>query len=132
MAAPAPYLSFPGTAAEALRFYQGVFGGELTLHPFAEFGRDDGPADAIAHGILSGPVDLFGADTAGEERPLSVQGLALSLLGAAAPALLETWFHALSEGGEVVDPLQERPWGASDGVVRDRYGLTWLVGFEHD
>jgi PhnB protein len=36
----------------------------------------------------------------------------------------------LSEGGRVVDDLQVRPWGASDGQVVDRYGLHWLIGFE--
>ena len=30
MPAPALYLHLPGTAAEALEFYQGVFGGEVS------------------------------------------------------------------------------------------------------
>ena len=59
-----PYLSFPGTAREALTFYQGVFGGELVLNTLADFGREDGPADAIAHGMLQGPVELFASDGA--------------------------------------------------------------------
>jgi hypothetical protein len=37
-----------------------------------------------------------------------------------------------AEGGRVVDHLQTRPWGASDGQVIDRYGLHWLIGFEGD
>jgi PhnB protein len=132
MPAPVPYLHFPGVAADALRFYHEVFGGELTLHTFADFGRNDGPGDAVAHGILSGPVDLYGADIAGDDRPVSVEGVMLSLLGFATPDVLEGWFAALSVDGEVIDPLQQRPWGASDGTVRDRFGLTWLVGYEGD
>ena len=30
-----PYISFRGTAREAMEFYQSVFGGELTLSTFA-------------------------------------------------------------------------------------------------
>ncbi len=57
----------------------------------------------------------------------------LSLLGTAEPATLRRWFAGLAaDGGTVVDDLQERPWGASDGQVIDRYGLHWLIGFEHD
>jgi PhnB protein len=56
----------------------------------------------------------------------------LSLLGTADPATLRTWFSGLSEGGRVVDDLQTRPWGASDGQVIDRCGLHWLIGFEGD
>ena len=56
----------------------------------------------------------------------------LSLLGAATPSTLRSWFSKLSEGGHIVDDLQTRPWGASDGQVIDRYGLHWLIGFEGD
>src|SRR4029079_6770942 len=34
-----PYLSFLGTARQALTFYQEVFGGELVLNTLADFGR---------------------------------------------------------------------------------------------
>lgn len=133
MAAPSPYVLFPGTAREALTFYGDVFGCAVQLHTFEEFHRHDGPADAIAHGGLTGgPVALSGADVSGDERPVRTEGLMLSLLGAAEPSTLRAWFSRLSEGGQVVDHLQKRPWGASDGQVIDRYGLHWLIGFEGD
>lgn len=133
MTAPAPYIHFPGTAREALTFYGDVFGCAVQLHTFAEFGRSDGPADAIAHGYLSGgPVALLGADAAGDEPPFRSAGLMLALLGTAAPSTLRNWFSRLRDGGRVVADLQARPWGASDGQVIDRYGVHWLIGFEGD
>ena len=126
-----PYLHFDGSAREALTHYRDVFGGDLQLHTLADFGRTDGPADAIAHGILSGPVGLFGADAEAEQSPLKLEGVMFSLLGTADPATLESWFAALAEGGVVIDPLQERPWGAHDGQVTDRFGITWLIGYEN-
>ena len=57
-----PYVHLPGTAREALTFYGDVFGGEVRLNTYADFGRTDGPADAIAHGdVVGGPVSLFAA-----------------------------------------------------------------------
>jgi PhnB protein len=133
MTGPTPYVLFPGTAREALTFYGDVFGCAVGLSTFAEFNRTDGPADAIAHGGLTGgPVALSGADVSGDERPVRSEGIMLALLGTAAPSTLRQWFSRLSEGGRVVDDLQQRPWGASDGQVIDRYGLHWLVGFEGD
>ena len=133
MAGPTPYVLFPGTAREALTFYGDVFGCAVQLHTFAEFGRADGPADAIAHGYLTGgAVVLSGADVSGDERPVRSEGMMLALLGTAAPSTLRTWFSRLGEDGRVVDDLQKRPWGASDGQVIDRYGLHWLIGFEGD
>ena len=128
---PAPYLHFPGTAREALAFYARVFGGSVQLHSFADFNRTDGPGEAVAHGYLTdGPVELFAADVAGDQPPLRCEGLMLSLLGTADAATLKDWFSRLSEGGRVVDDLQVRPWGGSDGQVVDRFGLHWLIGFE--
>lgn len=131
MTDPTPYLHLPGTARAALTFYGDVFGCGVELHTFAEFGRDDGPADAVAHGSLTGgPVALFAADAAGDEAPLRCEGVMFALLGTAAPETLRTWFARLSEGGDVVDDLQVRPWGATDGQVVDRFGVHWLIGFE--
>jgi PhnB protein len=131
--APTPYLHFPGTAREALNFYGEVFGCSVEVHTFAEFNRTDGPAEAIAHGYLTeGPVALFAADVAGDEPAFHCDGMMLSLLGTAPASTLRTWFSNLSEGGRVVDELETRPWGASDGQVIDRYGLHWLIGFEGD
>lgn len=133
MTAPTPYLSLPGTTREALTFYGQVFGCTVQLHTLADFGRTDGPAEAIAHGYLhDGPVTLFASDATGDQTSFRSQGLMLSLLGVADPAALTEWFAALADGGRVVDDLQERPWGATDGQVIDRYGLHWLIGFEPD
>jgi PhnB protein len=116
-----------------LTFYGEVFGGRAQLHTFAELGRTDGPAEAIAHGYLvDGPVSLFAADASGDEPAFRCEGMMLSLLGTASPSTLRDWFLRLSAGGRVVDELQARPWGASDGQVVDRHGLHWLIGFEGD
>ena len=131
MTSPTPYLHFPGTARQALEFYAEVFGGQVHLKTFEDFGREDGPGSAIAHGILEGPVSLYAADATGGDPPLRLDGIMFSLLGAADPSVLRVWFARLAADGTVVDDLQRRPWGASDGQVRDRYGLLWLIGFEH-
>ena len=131
MTAPALYLHLPGTAAEALEFYQGVFGGEPSAAPYAEFERTAGPGSAIAPGMLRGAVDLYVSDAGEADEPFAARGLMVALLGAADPTTLRTWFAELAEGGEVLDPLQRRAGGASDGQVRDRFGVRWLIGYEH-
>ena len=124
------YVSFPGTAREALGFYADVFGGELALFTYEEFNRSDGPPAAIAHGQLTGAVALAGSDAAAGEKSVRFEGLMLSLLGTAEPSVLHEWFDKLAVGGRVVDPLAQKPWGASDGQVIDRHGLHWLIGYE--
>lgn len=129
--APVPYLLLPGTAREALTHWAAVFGGETQMVTYEQFGRTDGSAEAIAHGQLSGPVTLYASDAAPGETPFAAQGLMMSLLGTADPGTLRRWFDALADGGEVLDDLQVRPWGDSDGQVRDRLGVTWLIGHQN-
>ena len=96
MTHPTPYIHFPGTAREALTFYGDVFGCAVQVHTYADFGRIDGPPEAVAHGmLLDGPVALFGADAGPGEQPLKSEGLMLSLLGAAAPDVAHEWFARL-------------------------------------
>jgi len=125
-----PYLLFPGNAAEAMRHYQSVFGGELRMFDYAQFGRHDGPSDAIAHATLEGVVNLSGADAGIDADAVQMGGMFFSLLGTADASTLTGWFADLSVGGRVIDPLQRRPWGDWDGTLVDRYGIRWLIGYQ--
>lgn len=125
-----PYLCFPGNARQALSFYHGVFGGELVLNTLADFGRTDGPGDAIAHGMLQGAVEIFASDADPGQPSLRLEGVLFSLLGTSDPATLEAWFAALCDGGTEVDQVQLRPWGDHDGQVTDRFGVRWLIGYQ--
>ena len=121
----------PRHSSGSLEFYADTFGGQLTLHADQDFGRTDGPPEAIAHGVLDGPISMAGSD-AGEGQPVvQVEGLMLSVLGAAEPEVLHRWFDDLAAGGgRVADPLAMKPWGATDGQVIDRHGFRWLIGYE--
>ncbi|WP_241983617.1 MULTISPECIES: VOC family protein [unclassified Cryobacterium] len=121
MSGPLLYLSFLGTAREALGFYADVFGGELTLHTYQDFGRSDGPEDAIAHGVLSGRVVLAGSDAAEGEKSFRIEGASLALLGTAEPAVLHDWFDKLAVGGTGSSGTNSEPDPhGSAGVVASR------------
>lgn len=124
-----PYLLFPGNAAEAFAHYRSVFGGELQLFDYAQLGREDGPGDAIGHGMLQGVVELSGADAGADDDAVQMSGMFLSLLGTADAATLTRWFDALAAQGRVLSALEKRPWGDVDGMVVDRFGIRWLIGF---
>ena len=40
-------------------------------------------------------------------------------------------FDALSDGGQVVMPLQSMFWGADFGVLIDRFGVSWMVNYTY-
>jgi PhnB protein len=125
------YLNFRGTAREALGFYRSVFGGDLVVSSFDDFGMPvgEGEGDLVMHGQLNvdGRPLLMGSDVPAQmpytpgENTFSV-----SLSGDDA-AILTGWFTALSEGATITQPLEKAPWGDSFGMLKDRFGVGWLV-----
>ena len=45
-------------------------------------------------------------------------------------ATAERWFAALSEGGAVLMPLAKTFWSPCFGMVRDRFGVMWMINRE--
>jgi PhnB protein len=124
-----PYISFNGTARQAMEFYQGVFGGELSLNTFGEYGPPDAPeADNIMHGMLESPngFTLMGADLPPGMEYDPGNNMAVSLSGDDGDELRGYW-QKLSEGGSVSVPLEKQMWGDEFGMCEDQFGVTWMV-----
>jgi PhnB protein len=125
-----PYLNFSSSAEEALKLYQSVFGGELTLSRFGENGMAEDPADAnkIMHGQLEAPNDmtLMASDTP-PGMPVS-EGSSVSVsLSGDDEATLRGYWNGLAAGGQVTVPLEKAPWGDTFGMLVDKFGIAWLV-----
>lgn len=126
-----PYLSFRGTAREAMGFYQSVFGGELTSSTFGEAGASTEPAEQnlIMHAQLVSPngLVLMGSDVPNHmEYAPGKNSYSVSLSGEDQDELTGYW-EKLSAGAEVTAPLNQAPWGDIFGMCTDRFGVTWLV-----
>jgi Uncharacterized protein conserved in bacteria len=122
-----PYLNFAGNTREAITFYQSVFGGELLIHTFADFGVPDMPADGVMHAMLTTEEFSLAASDAmpGDEAKWGGTRIYLAMMGEDL-ATLETWFTALAEGGEILVPLERQVWDDLYGQVKDRFGLEWM------
>ncbi|GHA12365.1 VOC family protein [Devosia pacifica] len=125
-----PYINFRGQAREAMTFYHSVFGGQLNMNTFGEFEMAQQPdeADLIMHAQLDGEngMTLMGSDTPASIPLNPGSTISISLSGDDESALRGYW-EKLSEGGNIAMPLEKAPWGDSFGMVRDRYGINWMV-----
>ena len=126
-----PYLNFNGNARQALEFYQSVFGGDLNLNTFADFGAPDTPdADKIMHGQLETDAGytIMAADVPSsmEYQPIAGTSVSLSGEGPDADALRGYW-EGLRAGGTTTMPMQRQAWGDEFGMCVDKFGVPWLV-----
>jgi len=122
-----PYLSFAGNCGEAMEFYASALGGTVQSMSFRDSGMD---VDGIMHANLVTPAGfhLFASDVVeGMGAPLVVgNNLQVSLSGDDAAALRGYW-AALSQGGQVVMPLERQMWGDDYGMIADKFGVLWHV-----
>ncbi|MBA3528079.1 MAG: VOC family protein [Propionibacteriaceae bacterium] len=124
-----PYISFSDNARSAMEFYQGVFGGTLTLNTFREFGAADSPdADKVMHAQLEtdNGFTLMAADTPSGMEHHPGNNMAVSLSGDDVEELRGYW-QKLSDGGTVSVPLEKQMWGDEFGMCVDRFGVGWMV-----
>jgi PhnB protein len=126
------YLMFPGNCKEAMEFYKGCLGGELTTMTHGDSPMAaQAPAewrDKIMHSMLaSGKMTLMGADHVVEEGYKPGNAVYLCLVCESREEI-ETLFSKLSQGGQVRNPLKEEFFGTY-GDLTDRYGFNWMFQF---
>ncbi len=139
MAAIHPYIHFNGNAEEAFLFYQSIFGGSFTkLVRFKDLSFEGAPdfaheAEKIMHIVLPiGPhTQLMGSDTPATMGTHSEEETRSKLvIFADSKDQANQFFQGLSEGATVEMPIQDSPWGTYFGMLRDRYGIEWMIEFE--
>ena len=125
-----PYLNFNGNARQALEFYTSVFGGNLNVSTFAEFGtpQDAPDANKVMHGQLETEAGytIMAADTPPGMEYQGMHGFGVSLSGDDGDAL-QGYFAKLSASGTTTMPLQKQAWGDEFGMCTDQFGVPWLV-----
>lgn len=130
MAVLNPYLGFRGNAREAMEFYRDALGGDLDVNTFKDLHASQDPSedDLVMHSRLMTPSGfvLMGSDTP-DRMPYNPGDTISVSLGGEEREELEGYWAALSQGATIIAPLTQAPWGDSFGMLRDRFGVTWLV-----
>ncbi|AEV83969.1 Protein phnB [Actinoplanes sp. SE50] len=124
-----PYLTFDGNAREAMETYQRIFGGDLKVTTFGEFGvPDESIKDKVMHAMLDTPqgYTLMASDTAPGMPFTPGNANSVSISGDASDNLRAFW-DKLADGATISLPLEKQMWGDEFGQLVDRYGVPWMV-----
>jgi PhnB protein len=124
-----PYLNFNGNAREAMEFYAGVLGGNLTVTTFADLGQTGPEADKVMHAQLEtddGYTIMAADHPASQGEYHAPVGFAMSIFGDEADKLRGFW-DKLGDGGRIDMPLAKQPWGDEFGIAVDKFGICWMV-----
>jgi PhnB protein len=126
-----PYLFFEGRCVEAIEFYKKVLGAEVaSIMRFK-----DGPPGSCPPGVdpelvmhsafRLGDTTVMAADGMKAGTP-KFEGFSLAVY-CDDDAQAAKRFAALGEGGQVQQPLIKSFFASSFGMVKDRFGVSWMV-----
>lgn len=133
-----PYIHFNGNALEAFNFYKSIFGGEFeTVSYFKDLPNPDIAKEEennIMHISLpiGGDSILMGSDTPSfmGKHNLNENRSKISVQAANKKEADEI-FIGLSKDGQIEMPIADSPWGSYFGMLRDKYGIEWMVNFDY-
>ncbi|WP_037365735.1 VOC family protein [Amycolatopsis orientalis] len=137
------HLNFRGEARAALEFYRSVFGGESRIATYGDFGmpKDAPGADHVVFGQVVGEngFRVMAYDVPGGTGPapvgetqrengttITTEKFFLSVDGDSVGEVGEFW-KRLSEDATVIEPFGPSRWAPGFGMLRDRFGVTWIL-----
>lgn len=139
------HLNFQGDARAALEFYQSVFGGQVVIATYGEFGmpKELPGVDNVVFGQLESAdgfrvmaYDIPGqtGDSANQSGSTHRQnGVTITdqpfFVSVRSDSLAEVqgYWNALSVGATIVEALAASAWSPGFGMLTDRFGVTWIL-----
>jgi PhnB protein len=128
-----PYLFFAGRCQEALDFYTAALGARVEMvmsfdqspSPLPPGMLQPGFEHKVMHSsFVVGGSRVMASDGMNEQGGFQGFSLALSV---ATEADADRVFAALAEGGAVQMPLGKTFWSPRYGMLKDRFGVHWMV-----
>lgn len=129
-----PYLFFGGRCLEAIEFYKAAIGAQqgMTMRfsdspePAPEGMVAPGFEDKIMHAEFTVAGNTILASDGCSPADGGFHGFSL-VLTVDTEAQARRHFDALAEGGEVTMDLQKTFWSPAYGMLKDRFGVHWMV-----
>jgi len=128
------YLHFNGNCEEALNFYAKALGAKIVMM----LRYDEAPVQCetakdqlkkIMHGRITIGDNVIMASDAPPGRVGAPAGFSINI-NVDTPEEAERLFNALSEKAEIGMPFGETFWAKGFGMLKDQFGVPWMVNCE--
>ena len=125
------YLNFGGNCEEAFRFYEKNLGGKIEM--MMRYADQPDPKNVppgtekyvLYLNMTIGETQLMGSDVT-PDRFQPMRSVYLSLAVDSSEEA-ERIFKLLTQGGEVFMPMEETFFAFRFGMLRDKFGTSWMI-----
>jgi len=128
-----PYIHYHGNAEEALNFYAAALNGivqQLSRYGDTPMECDEDWKQKIVHARLVFEDNMIMISDSFKDRPFSTDGNVQMSIDVEDAGKLETVFNKMAEDGTITMPLQDTFWGARFGMLKDKFGVSWMFNCE--
>ena len=127
-----PFIYVYGRAEEALEFYKDALGGAYNIVQRnvanVDPRLDPSFVGKVSYAEFTAPGISFAISDGGGPKTIDPdEGNILLSLRVPSEEKAASIFRALADGGSVVVPLGDSPWGGKFGHVRDRFQNEWFI-----
>ncbi|CAD0002642.1 VOC family protein [Flavobacterium salmonis] len=133
------YLMFNGNCEEAFLFYKSVFGGEFQYVGKYKDAPEEEGAEALSEedsnrimhiSLPIGDTILMGSDSHPKYGDVGFGDNFSISIGTETTEEADKIFSGLSAGGRVDMPLEKTFWSSYFGMLKDKFGVNWMISLE--
>ncbi len=129
------YINFEGNCREVMTFYKDCLDAELNMQTIEGSPIEAQCPAAMKQQILHASLVKEGMILMGSDMQepggnfTKGNNIALSL-NCSSDEEIKTFFSKLSQGGKISHALTESFWGATFGVLTDKFGIRWMLNYD--
>lgn len=124
-----PYIIFQGNCKEAINYYKDKLDGEIlvkSIYADSPMSVDEEHKNKILHSEVHFDGNMFmAADCMPGSDIHNGNNISMSV-GSSDLGKIKKWFNNFSTEGKVIMPLEDQFWGATFGMLVDKFGITWM------
>jgi PhnB protein len=128
-------LLFDGQTEEAFNFYKSVFGGEFSnVQRMSDLPSPTEMPESELNKILHmslpiGESILMGMDLPAGRGTVNKGNNTFITLNTSSEEETDELFKKLSDGANIMMPVEKQFWGAYFGMLTDKFGIQWMLTF---
>lgn len=123
------FLMFEGNAEAAMNFYMSLFA-DSKIVSIQRYGKEGpGPEGSVVHAVFTLNGQEFMCIDSPAKHGFTFTPATSLFITCDNEAEVDTLFGKLSEGGQVLMPLDAYPFAKRYGWCNDRFGVSWQISF---
>lgn len=128
-----PYINFEGNAEEAMNFYAESLDGniiEISRYGDSPMPADDDYKNKVIHGRVQFGDNVIMISDTFKGNAIQTGGNIQLSVEVSEEGKIDEVFKKMAEGGTVTMELQDTFWRARFGMLKDKFGVSWMFNHE--